>query len=115
MATIFKSKATGDLIMVNAHAEQVLECINKTAKQAGILQPHEMAQALAVLRSLPDLSPTDTADDLDIDDKPDIKGADTHPVNVPMSDNISLHKRAWPLVRMIEAAQAANQDIVWGV
>ncbi len=115
MATIFKSKATGDLIMVNAHAQQVLECINKTAKQAGILQPHEMQQALAVLRSLPDLSPSDTADELHIDDQTDIKSTDAQPVNVPMSDNISLHKRAWPLVHMIDAALAANQAIVWGV
>jgi Domain of unknown function (DUF1840) len=115
MPTIFKSKATGDLIMVSAHAEQVLECIHKTAKQAGILQPHEMAHALEVLRMLPDLSPSDSDGVQESGDKTESQSVEVPPADVPMSDNISLHKRAWPLVRMIEAASAANQAIVWGV
>lgn len=116
MPVIFKSKATGDLLMVNAHAEQVLGLLNKTAKQPGIIQPHEMPGAIAALRSLPDLSPADAADDQENADNPDSQGMGVdNPSAVPMSDGISLRKRAWPLLQMIEASLADNQAIVWGV
>lgn len=109
MSIVFKSKATGDLFMVSRHAEQVLARINKSAIQAGILQPHEMPHALAVLRQLPDLTlPDDQEDQVRLDGLESVDG-------IPMSDGISLRKRAWPLVCMIESAMAANQAIVWGV
>jgi Domain of unknown function (DUF1840) len=116
MPVIFKSKATGDLLMVNAHAEQILGLLNKTAAQPGIFQVHEMPEVIAVLSSLPDLSPSDAANDQENTDNPDHQGLTaTNPSEVPMSEGISLRKRAWPLLQMIEASRAANQVIVWGV
>jgi hypothetical protein len=115
MSVTFKSKATGDLLMVNAHAEQVLTWLKKTAQRPGILQPHEMSAAMVALRSLPELSASDDADDQENEDNPDTQGLNTHPAEVPMSEDISLRKRAWPLVQMMEAALAANEAIVWGV
>lgn len=112
MAVTFKSKATGDVLMLSAHAEQVLEVIGKTAAAAGILQPASMPAALEKLRALPDLD----ADDTDRAQTQNELGVDADvPPDVPMSDGISLRKRAWPLVKMIEAALAADQAIVWGV
>ena len=107
MPITFKSKATGDLLMLAAHAEQVLSLLDKSARQPGILQPQQMPHALQTLRSLPELP---------LEEEDALSEAST-PVtpSVPMSDGISLRKRAWPLVRMIEEAQAANESIVWGV
>lgn len=116
MPVVFKSKAAGDLLMLNAHAEHVLSLLNKDASQPGIIQLHEMPDAIAVLSSLPDLSPADAADDQENTDNPERQGLGVdNPSTVPMSDGISLRKRAWPLLRMIETAHAANADIVWGV
>lgn len=116
MSVTFTSKATGDLFMVTAHAEQVLQCIGKTAKAPGILQVHQMDDALHTLRHLPDMSVADEealAVQLNADE--DARGTPATNSHVPMSGSISLRKRAWPFTKMIEVAKAANVDIVWGV
>jgi hypothetical protein len=103
MPVIFKSKATGDLLMVSAHAQAVLEVLGKSAAAPGILIPEDMATALTALRSLPEVEPED-------DDEEDEARAKRTGI-----DGVSLRKRAWPLLKMIEEAQAANTPIVWGV
>jgi Domain of unknown function (DUF1840) len=115
MSVTFKSKATGDLLMVTAHAEQMLQCIGKTAKEPGILQVYQMDAALQTLRNLPHLSVAEEEALAEQADKNADTPADASSVNVPMSDGISLHKRARPFTQMIEAAKAADADIVWGV
>jgi hypothetical protein len=102
MPVIFKSKATGDLLMVSAHAQAVLDVLGKTASQAGILIPEDMPAALTALRSLPDEAPSDDERDEGSSGVGDV-------------DGVSLRKRAWPMVKMIEEALAANASIVWGV
>jgi len=115
MPVIFKSKATGDLLMVTAHAEQVLQCIGKTAGEPGILQVYQMDTALQTLRNLPEVSAEDEeamAEHLDDGNSSSISATE---ISAPMSGSISLRKRAWPFTEMIEASKAANADIVWGV
>jgi hypothetical protein len=103
----FKSQATGDLVMVQAHAEAVLRHIGKTAAGQGILVPEDMPAALAVLRALPDQTET-TA-------KPDGDEPEDQALPAFQDDAVSLRKRAWPLARMVEEAMAAGKPIVWGV
>lgn len=115
MPVTFKSKATGDLLMVTAHAEQVLQCIGKTAAEPGILQVYQMDAALQTLRHLPDVSAEDEEAMAErMKDGNDSSVSETE-TTAPMSGSISLHKRAWPFTKMIEEAKAANADIVWGV
>ncbi|RZL11553.1 MAG: DUF1840 domain-containing protein [Rubrivivax sp.] len=106
MAITFKSKATGNLVMVSAHADALLQSLGKpplSASPQGIIEPKDMAVALAILNGLPtDVPPPEAAQD--DDDAP--RAAD---------EPVSLRKRAWPLIQMIERAQAANEPIVWGV
>jgi len=107
MAFKFKSQATEDLLMLQAHAQQVLQLIGKDAAHSGILEPRDMPAALATLRDLPEPSaPVD-------EEAPAPQGEDEQ--EPAPTDGISLRKRAWPFVQMIERAQAANQAIVWGV
>jgi len=106
MPVIFKSKATGNLLMVTAHAKALLATLGKTAHEPGILEVHDMPRALLVLKGLPDDAEPPGASVPDDDDRE------------PRDDReawVSPRKRAWPLVRMIETAQAANEPIVWGV
>lgn len=109
MPVIFKSKASGDLWMVSAHAQALLDGLNKRGDAAGILRVEEMAAALATLKALPDEAPPDS--DLD----PEDEGADGSRQPAPEGDGVSLRKRAWPLIRMIEQSLAAQEPIVWGV
>lgn len=106
MAITFKSKATGNLVMVSAHADALLQSLGKpplSASPQGILEPKDMTVALAILQGLPaDVPPPQASEDED--DAP-----------LPVDEPVSLRKRAWPLIQMIERAQAANEPIVWGV
>lgn len=107
MPVIFKSKASGDLLMVSAHAQAVLDVLGKDATQPGILIPQDMGAALAALADLPK--------EADLQDVDDADEQDPHDANRPDEDGVSLRKRAWPLKKMIEEAQAAQVPIVWGV
>lgn len=105
MPLTFKSQATGDLVMVQAHADALLKLIGKSAQGSGILIPEDMPAALSILRALPEPEPPAAAPD---DDAPP-------PEPSFAEEHVSLRKRAWPFVKMIEEALAAQKPIVWGV
>lgn len=107
MPITFKSKATGDLIMLTAHAGALLGRLGKSVSGAGILTVPEMPAALKVLKSLDDGSQEERS-------RSAAQAANDDPVEV-MDEQVSLRKRAVPLVRMIEEAHASGEPIVWGV
>lgn len=114
MPITFKSQATGNLVMLQKDAEALLRLIGKDVTSKGILDLHEMPAALAVLGSLPkdEAAPRQASTQapgatLEGDDEPDTPAFADEPV--------SLRQRAWPLIQMIERAQAAGKPIVWGV
>lgn len=105
MSLTLKSKATGNLVLVNAHAQALLGLLGKNAAEPGILEPKDMPAALAALQGLPDELPPPPEDA-----KPDEdKRID------PMDEPVAPRKRAWPLIEMIRRAHEAQEPIVWGV
>lgn len=99
----FKSQAAADLLMLTAHAQALLQHIGKSPDPKGILTPEEMPAALTALKSLPELEPSgETSGDNNDGEPPDAEAVD-------------LRHRAWPLIQMMETAQAAKEPIVWGV
>ncbi len=117
MTITFQSQATGDLVMLDKHAEALLQLIGKTAKAAGILEPADMAHALTVLRAIEDprsaqaAARAERAVDAPSDDEEEAPG-------LPLSfqdEPVSLRQRAAPLVRLIAQAQSEGKPIVWGV
>jgi len=111
MPLTFKSQATGDLVMLKAHAEALLSAMGKSDLSKGILVPADMPGALAVLKALPDdarRGSQEASDDAGepVEPKPEPAFAD---------EAVSLRQRAWPLIQMIERAHAADKPIVWGV
>lgn len=108
MPLTFKSQATGNLVMVQAHARALLHVLGKAAEGPGILLPDDMPAALATLMALPDQQSPQAA--------PPADEADAQPpVEAPFPDEaVSLRKRAWPLIRMIEQAMHESKPIVWG-
>ncbi|MEY4763732.1 MAG: hypothetical protein RI907_405 [Pseudomonadota bacterium] len=107
MSVTLRSQATGDLVLVNALAKDLLQVLGKDASRPGILEVKDMPQALATLRSLPDQAePEARPDDEPGQPKVELSFAD---------QPVPLRRRAVPLVRMIEQAQAEDQPIVWGV
>lgn len=118
MPVTFKSQATGNLVMISAHAEALLKLLGKTAVEPGILEVADMPRALATLRALdpdqlPDQPAASTADAAPAADA-DQRREDKPPVGF-QDEPVTLRQRAAPFIRLIEQAQAEGKPIVWGV
>lgn len=122
MPVTFKSQATGNLVMLSAHAEALLKLLGKTAAQPGILEVADMPHALSTFRALdPDQLPdspasTDAAQAVEGTHVADAeKRQDDKPPVGFQDEPVSLRQRAAPFIRLIEQAQAGGKPIVWGV
>ena len=118
MSITFKSQATGDLFMVQAHAESLLKLLGKAPAAKGIIEPKDMPAALEILRALWDEVAEDegaSAPERGRDDDDDAR-EDGEPREPGfLGERVSLRLRAWPLIQMLEKAHAADKPIVWGV
>lgn len=123
MPITFKSQATGDLVMLDKHAEALLQLLGKTAKAAGVLAPADMAHALTVLRAIEDPRDAQAAARAERaaeasagDEQEDEKEDEAPGLTLSFQDEpVSLRQRAAPFIRLIEQAQAEGKPIVWGV
>jgi hypothetical protein len=91
----FKSKAAGDVIMLQAHGDQLMRLIGREPAAKGIIEPADMP---AAMRALQDAAAQAQA------------GSDADGER-----GVGLKQRVWPMVEMMKRAQAADEPIVWGV
>ena len=118
MPVTFKSQATGNLVMIAAHAEALLKQLGKTATEPGILEVRDMPRALATLRALEADAPPDAPQAAPAE-QASVNAAGTRQDDLPapgfQDEPVSLRQRAAPFIRLIEQAQAGGKPIVWGV
>jgi hypothetical protein len=103
----FKSKAAGDLIMLEPNGRRVLQIIGKDPAPKGIVLPAEMPQALSALESA--IAKEEAEHKAAIDEA---KAKGEVP---PKFDAVSLRQRAVPFIDMLKRCQKADAEIVWGV
>ena len=103
----FKSKAAGDLIMLEPNGRQVLQIIGKDPAPKGIIEPAQMGPAMQALESA---IAREEAEQKQSDGQAQSKGE-----KALRDEGISLRQRAVPFVDMLRRAEKAGQDIVWGV
>jgi hypothetical protein len=103
----FKSKAAGDLIMLEPNGRRVLEIIGKDAGPKGIVLPDQMPAAIEALES--------AIRDEEAAQKAAIEEAKAKGEVPPRFDSVSLRQRAVPFLDMLRRAQQAGHEIVWGV
>jgi hypothetical protein len=107
----FKSKAAGDVIMLQPNAQRLLEILGKhTATEPsikGILLPMHMEQALALLK-------TAIVQEEDLR-KQALTLAQANHLPPPRYESIALRQRALPLMDMIRVCLKAEEPITWGV
>lgn len=103
----FKSKASGDLIMMEADGQRLLKIIGKTEMRQGILLPQDIPAAIAALQ--------------DAVAQEDAAGL-THSTKQPAEEApsawaqpISLRQRTLPFMQMLHRCQDAQREITWGV
>lgn len=103
----FKSKATGDLILLEPQGRQFLSLIGKPVEPKGIIEPEHMAQAIAALQEA-------------------VKAEEAQQAHVaaqaqdaghapPKFEAVSLRQRCKPIIDMLQRCEKAGQAIVWGV
>lgn len=105
MLYIFKSKAAGDLILLQANGERILQIIGKEPGAKGIILPEQMPAAIAALEKA--IARAEAAPGKD--GEPD-GGSD-----IPAADRVTLRQRAVPFLEMLRRCHAAEKEIVWGV
>ena len=109
----FKSKATGDLIMLEPQGKQVLKLIGKEAGAKGIILPTEMMAAIDALHAAVE------QEELAIQAaKEAAREPNTQADAAPIADGprtISLKQRVVPFVDMLRRAHAEDKEVVWGV
>ncbi len=103
----FKSKAAGDLILLQANGERILQIIGKDAGPKGIILPEQMPAAIAALEKA-----VAGAEAPSTTDGPGSAEADK---DLPAADRVTLRQRAAPFIDMLKRCHKADKEIVWGV
>ncbi|OIQ63720.1 hypothetical protein GALL_547400 [mine drainage metagenome] len=107
----FKSRNTGDIIMLQTHAEHILEIIgrdiaNGNASQ-GILVSDQIPAAVAALQA--------AITDEDSARAAAVAQALANHEPPPKFSELALRQRAQPLIEMLGRCQKTGDDVVWGV
>lgn len=103
----FKSRETGDLVMLQPSGRRILEILGKDPDGAGILLASEMPGAMKALRAAA------SAEEADHQRMKLEAIANGEPE--PQFESVSLRMRAAPFIEMMQRCQKANVDMVWGV
>ena len=102
----FKSKSTGDLIMLEPNGRRVLEIIGKSADPQGIVLPEQMDAALAALQAAVEAAEAER--------QAAVKEARLRGEEPPAQEPVTLRTRVHPFMEMLRACKAANNNITWG-
>jgi len=107
----FKSKVTGDVIMLQANGQRLLEIIGKHSASEpslkGILLPEQMPGALEAIKNAVLLE--------EAQQKEAVAQALAKNLPPPRFEAISLRQRTLPFIDMIVQCQKAEEAITWGV
>jgi cyclopropane-fatty-acyl-phospholipid synthase len=103
----FKSKASGDLIMLEPNGRRVLQIIGKAPGPQGIVQVHEMASAVAALERA-------VAQD-EAQRQAEAEEARRQGHELQVQEAITLRHRTAPFIEMLRRCEQASADVVWGV
>ena len=103
----FKSRVTGDVIMLEPNGRRLLEIIGKDPGAPGII---EAADAPAAIHALEAAIVREEAEQKAAVDEAAAQGEPA-----PHFEGISLRQRAVPLIDMLRRSEKAGQEVVWGV
>ncbi len=105
MPVTFHSPAHGDVLMLDQHARYLIELMGHSDQVPGALDSSDVPGARQQLReSLNQLDSADEASDTAAEDE-DEEASD--------EASIDWHRRAWPLLQMLDAAADAESHVLW--
>jgi len=103
----FKSRETGDLVMLKDNGKRMLEIIGKDPSGPGIILPAQMDAAIDALRAAA------VAEEADQQRQREEAAAKGEPP--PEFDVVSLRMRSAPFIEMLQRCHRAEVEVVWGV
>lgn len=101
----FKSKASGDVIMLGPVGDKILGLLGREPSPQGIFEPRDMPTAIATLSAAVQHDEASRADASD--------AGDDEPMTRPPA--VAMRQRVWPLIEMMRRCHAEDEPIVWGV
>ena len=110
----FKSKATGDLIMLEPQGKHILKLIGKEPGAQGIILPSEMLTAIDVLNAAVAQEELAHQAAKEAAQNGNVQEAGAAPT-VDGPRTISLKQRVVPFIDMLRRAHAEDKEVVWGV
>ena len=103
----FKSRVTGDLIMLEPNGRRVLEILGKDPGAPGIIEAVDVPAAIRALET--------AVTEEEARQKAAIEEARARGEPEPRFEGVSLRQRVVPLVEMLRRCETAGKEMVWGV
>ncbi len=103
----FKSKASGDVLMLGPNGDAMLRAIGREPAAQGIIAPAACAAAIAAIEQA---VAADEAARAEAEREAAANGQTLAP-----RDGVGLRQRLWPMVDLLKRAAAAGVPVVWGV
>jgi Fe-S cluster assembly ATPase SufC len=103
----FKSRETGDLVMLQPDGQHILEIIGKDASAAGVILPQQIPAAVQALRDAVVLE--------EATQKRLREEAQAQSEPPPEFPKVSLRLRSAPFIEMLQRCEKAQVEVVWGV
>jgi hypothetical protein len=100
----FKSKVTGDLIMLEPDAKRLLKIMGREDQIKGIFLAEQIPTAMAALEEAIQAEADAMA-----------KLADMVEAGSPSAKHVSLKQRSMPMLKMLQSCKDQSADVVWGV
>jgi len=98
----FKSKVTGDLIMLEPDAKRLLKIMGRDDQSKGIFLAEQIPMAMAALEEAIQAEAKTIAELLESGGQPEAK-------------QVSLKQRSLPMLKMLKTCSDQSADVVWGV
>ncbi|MGP1629680.1 MAG: DUF1840 domain-containing protein [Giesbergeria sp.] len=106
----FKSRATADLIMLDAQGGQILKIMGKEPALQGIVTVAQIPAAIAAIEAAVTAEERNAAAAEEKDDAVSAQQRDDE-----TQDRVTLRQRAAPFLDMLRRSAAEDADVVWGV
>lgn len=104
----FRSTATGEVQMLDAHGRKLLQAIGKSDITRGVIMPTQMDDAIALLQSAAEQSSRVR----DAAARRESVGDDG---DEEQMEQVSLAQRAFPLLQMLKNSKAAGAPVLWEI
>jgi rubrerythrin len=103
----FRSKASAEIVMLKAHADMLAKILNIDLQERGVITTEHLSEAIAKLVAAIEQDKMAHSENPLTEDE---EAAQPKGMAAP----VSLHQRAYPLLKMLQEAAAKGVDVHWG-